>query len=44
MDGYREFEERRKHKLDLAVNHNLDVNFDICGLDKWMIKWLLVDR
>ena len=33
MDGINDYQARRKLKMDIVVNNNLDVNFDLCGLD-----------
>ena len=32
MEGLEEYQARRKVKMDLVVNNNLDVDFNICGL------------
>ena len=32
MDGLEEYQARRKVKMDVVVNNNLDVDFNICGL------------
>eukprot|EP00347_Sterkiella_histriomuscorum_P009864 403339582 len=34
MEGIQEYQDRRKIKMDIVVNNNLDVNYDLCGLDK----------
>ena len=34
MDGINEYQDRRKTKMDIVVNNNLDVNYELCGLDK----------
>ena len=34
MDGIDEYQNRRKVKMDIVVQQNLDVNYDLCGLDK----------
>lgn len=35
MEGLEEYQARRKVKMDLVVNNNLDVDFNICGLTSW---------
>ena len=32
MDGLEEYQARRKLRMDIVVNNNLDVDFNICGL------------
>ena len=32
MDGLEEYQQRRKVKMDIVVNNNLDVDYNICGL------------
>ena len=34
MEGIQEYQDRRKIKMDIVVQNNLDVNYDLCGLDK----------
>jgi len=33
IDGFLEFEERRKHRKDQGFTMNLDINFNLCGLE-----------
>ena len=33
MDGYLEFENRRKERKDQGFINNLDITFSLCGLD-----------
>ena len=35
MEGINEYQARRTVKMDVVVHNNLDVNYDLCGLDKW---------
>ncbi len=32
MEGLEEYQARRKLRMDIVVNNNLDVDFNICGL------------
>jgi hypothetical protein len=32
MEGLEEYQTRRKVKMDIVVNNNLDVDYNICGL------------
>jgi hypothetical protein len=32
MEGLEEYQARRKLKMDIVVNNNLEVDFNICGL------------
>jgi len=33
MEGYSEFEKRRKERKDQGFMNNLDISFSLCGLE-----------